>query len=173
MNIPICPLQKKATGRDRITCPGCHTSRYRKHGSYVRKGFHFQKYGVPILVSVLRYLCLNPECPKCTFSVLPPMVMRYCRFFWPCLLSVKGALDAGSSCYHVAHHVWHVSWAVIQRAAVLVQRLGPWVNGLHQELTNGGPARELELMVKIVTAKIGRLELVHRWYRHRYPRRFY
>jgi len=26
--------------------------------------------------------------------------------------------------------------------------------------------------VKVVTAKLGRIELVERWYRHRYPRRF-
>jgi hypothetical protein len=98
--------------------------------------------------------------------------MRYCRFFWTGLLALKAALDAGVSPKRLADNVWHVGQRVILRAAALLNRLCLWVAGLHQELTTGQPARELGLMVKIITAKLGHRELTWRWYRHRYPLRF-
>jgi len=100
------------------------------------------------------------------------MVMRYCRFFWPCLLALNNALAEGSTPYHLARHVWHVGFGVIKRAAGLLRRLVPWVEGLHRELTDGAPAQTLERMVKIITAKLGHIQLLQRWYRHRYPLRF-
>jgi hypothetical protein len=54
-----------------------------------------------------------------------------------------------------------------------MDRLGPWVETLHREITDGKPVRRLELMVKIIVAELGHSELVERWYRHRYPRRFH
>jgi hypothetical protein len=171
MNIRICPLQN-ANGEIWIVCPGCHSSDWNKHGSYFRKAFNAQgKHVVTIPVKVQRYRCLNPDCPWCTFSVLPPLVVRYCRFFWPCLLAIRDALASGSTRFRLARHVWHVGWGVIQRAAALLNQLLPWVTDLHQELTDGKPVRELALMVKVITAKLGRLELSHRWYRRRYPLR--
>jgi hypothetical protein len=101
------------------------------------------------------------------------MVMRYCRFFWPCLLVLSGNLAAGVSPRHLSEQVWHVGQGVILRAAALIARLGPWVERLHREITDGKPMRRFELMVKIIVAKLGRAELVERWYRHRYPSRFY
>lgn len=68
--------------------------------------------------------------------------------------------------------MWHVGQKVILRAAALLDCLYSWVAGLHQELTAGKPVRELALMVKIITAKLGHRELNWRWYRHRYPLRF-
>ena len=170
MNIPNCPA-RRANGL--VSCPGCHLCQCRKHGFYLRKGFHAKNGAVAIPVWIPRYRCLNPECPRCTFSILPPMVMRYCRFFWPCLLTLSGNLDAGVSPSHLSEQVWHVGRGVILRAAALMDRLGPWVERLHREITDGKPMRRLELMVKIIAAKLGRPELVERWYRHRYPSRFY
>jgi len=123
-------------------------------------------------MKVQRFLCLNKECSRCTFSVLPPMVLRYCRFFWPCLLALEQALATGSTPYHQAQHVWHVGWGVIVRARALLNRLTPWVEELHRELTDGGRVRGLGSMVQIITRKLGRIELLDRWYRHRYPLRF-
>jgi hypothetical protein len=120
---------------------------------------------------VLRYICLNPDCPVCTFSVLPRKVLRYCRFLWDDLLAVKGDLVAGKTVKQIAQ-VWHVGPEVIQRAAEVLSRLSSWIEALHREVTDGKPVRALGLMVKIITAKLGRMELTHRWYCHRYPRRF-
>jgi hypothetical protein len=100
------------------------------------------------------------------------MVLRYCRFFWPSLLAIKKALASGSTPYYLAQHVWYVGRRVIVRAAALLDRLDTWCGQLYQEVTDGAPACELGFMVKIVTRKLGRIELVDRWYRHRYPRRF-
>jgi hypothetical protein len=46
-----------------------------------------------------------------------------------------------------------------------------WIAPQHQELTNGKPARAFATMVMRVIGKIGRLELLRRWYCHRYPQR--
>jgi hypothetical protein len=124
-------------------------------------------------MSIQRYLCLNPDCPRCTFSILPPNIMRFCRFFWTDLVVLKIALDAGVVApRRLAKNVWHVGKGVILRASALLKSLCAWVAVLHQELTTGKPQRDFGLMVKIITAKLGRIELVWRWYRHRYPLRF-
>jgi hypothetical protein len=172
MKITNCPLKSVNNLYEIVLCPGCRSPVCRKHGFYLRKGFHTQKYGTPIIIVVPRYRCLNPECPRCTFSVLPPMVMRYCRFFWPCLIALYQTLAGGATPYHLARYVWHVGREVILRAATLLRRLCPWVERLYREITDGNAARDTASMVKAVTAKIGRLELVERWYRHRYPLRF-
>lgn len=171
MNIANCHVQS-AAGNEKIRCPNCHFAQYRRHGCYTRKGFHAPNHVVVLPVKISRYLCLNPACPRCTFSILPPDVMRYCRFFWTGLLAVKAALAAGAAPKRLAKNVWNVGKKVILRAAALLDCLSPWIAGLHQELTAGRPARELACMVKIITAKLGRCELTWRWYRHRYPLRF-
>lgn len=158
--------------QEKISCPACHSTFYRSHSSYTRKGFHRGDKAEVIEIPVPRYLCLNEDCPRCTFSVLPPMVLRYCRFFWPSLLALKQALASGSTHYHLAQHVWHVGRRVIVRAAALLDQLDTWCGQLYREVTDGVPACELGFMVKIVTRKLGRIELIDRWYRHRYPRRF-
>jgi hypothetical protein len=99
--------------------------------------------------------------------------MPYCRFFWTYLLEVGRAQADGSTLSHLARHLWHVGRRVIGRAKALLEIITLWVEQLHRELTDGEAARELGLMVKIITAKLGRRELVNRWYRHRYPRRFF
>jgi transposase-like protein len=171
MNITNCRTVNR-TDKGKTFCPACHSFRCQRHGCYYRKGFHLPNYAVIEPMKIQRYLCLNPDCPRSTFSILPDNVMRYCRFFWTGLLALKAALDAGVCAKRLAENVWQVGTRVILRAAALLDRLCPWVGGLHQELTCGKPVRELAVMVKVITAKCGRLELSWRWYRHRYPLRF-
>jgi len=100
------------------------------------------------------------------------MVLRYCRFFWPCLLTVKKAITDRQTCHNLAKKVWQVGWGTIKRATVELGRMVVWIGEIHREVTNGGAAREPGIMVKIIIHKISRIELSNRWYRHRYPSRF-
>jgi hypothetical protein len=130
-----------------------------------------RKVAIPVIVP--RYRCLNPECPRNTFSVLPPLVLRYNRFFWPCLLAVKMYLDQGVTPYHLARYTWMVGRRVIVRAAAYLKHLEKWIRAIYREATDAEWHGELEYMVKVTTRKIGLIELVDRWYRHRYSRRFW
>ena len=154
-----------------MRCPRCFSGEYRPHGSYVRKGFHSRAGGTTILLRVRRYECLNPACTRRTFSILPPQVMRYCRFFWPDLLAVKQSLAVGISAYRLARYVWQVGQGVIARAAALLEQVRVWMTRLHRELSDGATPLGLGLMVKFATDTLGRVELVSRWYAHHYPRR--
>lgn len=131
---------------------------------YTRKSFHI-RYGIlTIPPAVQRYHCRNRVCSRRTFSVLPPMVLRYCRFFWPCLLLVERTTGAKP--------VGEISGGVARRAAVVLTAIVSWVRELYQEVTDGRVGTHLNRMVKIIVHKIGRVELSNRWYRHHYPRRF-
>lgn len=160
MNIHPCPT----------SCPSCHVCCTRKHGAYIRKGFHTKNGGTAPVVSVQRYRCLNPRCKRATFSILPAGVLRLCRFRWNDLLSVRQALAMGASGLHLAR-VWHVGAAVIYRVQGEVASMRAWVESQHQELTDGEPAGGFATMVTRLICKIGRLELQHRWCCHRYPLR--
>lgn len=162
MNILVCPLQHPI-GSEPVFCPDCHSHDHCKHGVYTRKGFHIRSGIVTTPIAVQRYRCCNKDCSRRTFSVLPPMVLRYCRFFWPCLLLVK---------HPDAKPVWEISCGVARRAAVVLAVITSWVSKLFREVTDGGAGTNLDRMVKIIVRKIGRVELSNRWYRHRYPLRF-
>ena len=151
-----------------VVCPVCRHSRCRRHGTYVRRGFHAPNHAAARPVRVLRYRCLNPDCRRRTFSILPPFVLPYCRFHWSSLRALRLSLSRGVSIRHLARHVWHVTRAVIVRAAALLAQVDHWVEGLHREVSDGQPGEGLERMVKTIIAKIGYPELVFRWYRHRY-----
>jgi hypothetical protein len=97
--------------------------------------------------------------------------MRYCRFFWPDLLAVERSLATGTSAYRLARYVWGVGRGVIVRAAAMLQDMTGWVTQLHRELTDGAARESLGLMVKLATDKLGRIELIQRWYHHCYPLR--
>ncbi len=169
MNIRNCSIQY-ATDNNDIVCPKCGHSMYRRHGCYVRKGFHAPKGCVAPLVKVCRYRCLNPACPRRTFSILPHNVIRYCRFFWPYLLALLTQLTSGKSSYYLARYVWDCARAVIVRAATLLGDMQQWVEQLCRELTDGEAVRGFEQSVKIIIARIGRHELNERWYLRRYAR---
>jgi hypothetical protein len=99
------------------------------------------------------------------------MVLRYCRFFWPCLLTVTKALAERQTFYDLARNVWLVGWGVIKRAAAELERMRAWIGLIHREVTDGGAVREAGDMVKRIIGRIGRIELSNRWYCHRYPLR--
>lgn len=163
----VCPLQH-TTDTAPVFCPGCHSHDHCKHGVYTRKGFHIRYGIITIPLAVQRYRCRNKACPRCTFSVLPPMVMRYCRFFWPCLLFALYA----SSTEQPPLSVWNVSRGVARRAVTALTAITSWVREIYQEVTDGAAGADLGRMVKIIVRKIGRIELSNRWYRHHYPHRF-
>lgn len=123
------------------------------------------------MVAVLRYLCLNPACERRTFSILPPNVLRYSRFYWPNLLMIINAMRGGMIPSALAKR-WHVSRRVILRAAALLDQMGRWIEQVHQEVSDGIQHCGFDSMVKRVVGKLGRIELTHRWYRYRYPARF-
>lgn len=151
-----------------VRCPACHQRSSRKHGAYVRKGFHAPHGATAPAVRVPRYRCLNPACRRTTFSLLPEGVLPLCRFRWSDLLSVWHALAAGTNACHLARHVWHVGLGVIVRTRALLARMQLWTQARYREITDGMPGGEFETMVKHIIGKIGRLELLRRWYRHRY-----
>jgi transposase-like protein len=161
MNIHVCPLQQPIAPEP-IFCPGCHSKHFCKHGVYTRKGFHVRSGIIAIPMAVQRYRCLNKECSRCTFSVLPPMTLRYCRFFWPCLLLFRRTHGKGLP----------ISRGVAERTVTALALMRSWVKDLYREVTDGDRGFSLGRMVKIIVGKIGGTELSNRWYRHRYPRRF-
>jgi len=151
----------------------CQTDQICSHGTYPRKVFHgCSAHRISIPIRIPRYLCENPECTVCTFSVLPPNVLRYSRFVWPSLFALCKIHADGTTVYRLARHVWNVGRGVIIRAKAYLDQAEAWTIGLHQELCNGSLGHSLERMVKLVVGKIGLIEMVHRWYRHRYPARF-
>lgn len=154
-----------------IFCPVCHCTDCPYHGRYIRKGFHREASGEVILVVILRYLCLNPACERRTFSILPPNVLPYCRFFWPSILSILQATTVGMNPSTLAER-WHVSRRVIVHATAVLEQMGEWFDRVHQEVCDGIQRSGFESMVKMVVHKLGRIELIHRWYRYCYPRRF-
>ena len=117
-----------------ICCPGCHSTHCYRHGSYIRKGFHSFCRVIGGFTAVPRYRCINSSCRICTFSVLPPMVIRYCRFLWPCLTFLWGKIDSGATPYALSRQ-WSVGRAVIVRARALQASIEQWTGRLYQELT--------------------------------------
>lgn len=64
------------------TCPACGTVSARVHGRYSRTVADGAAGGraVVIVLGVLRFLCLDPSCPKVTFAVQEDgLTSRYCR----------------------------------------------------------------------------------------------
>jgi hypothetical protein len=90
------------------------------------------------------------------------MTLRYCRFFWPCLLLFRRTHGKGLP----------ISRGVAERTVTALALMRSWVKDLYREVTDGDRGFSLGRMVKIIVGKIGGTELSNRWYRHRYPRRF-
>ena len=63
-------------------CPACGSPSARVHGGYLRTVADGAAGGRPVLiiVRVLRFLCLDPSCPKATFAMQADgLTSRYCR----------------------------------------------------------------------------------------------
>jgi hypothetical protein len=88
-----------------------------KNGRFTRKGLHSKASSSCFQIVIKRYLCTNPLCWRATFSVLPQKVLRYCRFFWPCLLAVWDSLVTTPPA--IIAHKWNVGCGVIERAKAL------------------------------------------------------
>ena len=170
MNIKHC-FPKDAVSCSQVTCPRCHSTHNRKHGSYLRKGFHVQKKSSKIPMAIQRYRCLNPSCNVCTFSVLPCCVLRYCRFFYPGLLLVKNALSIGIPPCRLARYVWNVGSGVITRVGAELEQMGSWIEQTYREITDGALVRNFKSMVKDISYKLGYVDLTERYGYHRYPHR--
>jgi hypothetical protein len=169
MNIAFCPLNLKHVFPDAACCPSCNWTDCQKHGVYIRKGFHSRYIQAFFQILVQRYRCKNPSCIRATFSVLPPMVLRYCRFFWFCLIAVIDALERVTPAALAL--TWNVGIIVIDRALDLHHVLQRWISQQYQELHPDNAGRSFVQMVKILTAKFGLRALMNRWYHKRYPKR--
>jgi transposase len=74
-------------------CPGCGSVSARVHGGYSRTVADGAAGGRPVLVilRVLRFLCVNPSCPKVTFAVQADgLTSRYCRRSVPLTAMLTG-----------------------------------------------------------------------------------
>ena len=74
-------------------CPGCGSVSARAHGGYSRTVADGAAGGRPVLVTlrVLRFLCVNPSCPKVTFAVQAGgLTSRYCRRSVPLTAMLTG-----------------------------------------------------------------------------------
>jgi hypothetical protein len=63
-------------------CPACGSPSARVHGGYSRTVADGAAGGRPVLIilRVLRFLCLDPSCPKATFAMQADgLTSRYCR----------------------------------------------------------------------------------------------
>lgn len=171
MNIDFCSINQKHVSSSVIRCPHCNCTNCPKHGQYIRKGFHSKDRSSCFQVEIQRYRCNNKLCKHASFSVLPPMVLRYCRFFWPCLLAVWDQINALSPMIIAVAHTWNVGIGVIERAKTLHSAIHLWVLKQYQEQCNSCKIHSLALMVKILSFKTGLTDLMNRWYWYHYPAR--
>ena len=171
MNIVFCPINQKHVFSTVVHCPHCNCTYCPKHGGYIRKGFHSKASSSCFQVKIQRYRCKNQLCKCASFSVLPPMVLRYCRFFWPCLLEVWNELDSLSSMAIKIAQTYNVGIGVIERASDLHSALHPWVSKQYQEHCDSCKIRSLAFMVKRLSFKTGLTDLMNRWYWYHYPAR--
>lgn len=171
MNIDFCPINQKHVSSTAVHCPHCNCTYCPKHGQYIRKGFHSIASSSCFQVEIQRYRCTNNLCKRATFSVLPPMVLRYCRFFWPCLLVVWDQINSLSPMIIAVAHTWNVGIGVIERATALYSAIHPWVSKQYQEQCDSCKTGSLAFMVKRLSFKTGLTDLMSRWYWYQYPAR--
>jgi hypothetical protein len=171
MNIDFCSINQKHVSSSVIHCPHCNCTYCPKHGRYIRKGFHSKVSSSCFQVEIQRYRCKNKQCKRASFSVLPPMVLRYCRFFWPCLLAVWNEIDSLSPMIIAIAHTWNVGIGVIKRAKELYSVIHEWVSKQYQEQCDDCKIRSLARMVKSLSLKTTLTDLMNRWYWYHYPAR--
>jgi hypothetical protein len=98
------------------------------------------------------------------------MVLRYCRFFWFCLIAVIDALERVTPA--VIALTWNVGIGVIDRVQDLYHVLQQWVSQHYQELyPENTKNRSFLQMVKLLTRTFGLRALMDRWYHKRYSKR--
>ena len=169
MNIVSCQINQKYDSSSVVSCPHCNCTYCPKHGHYIRKGFHSKASSSCFQVEIQHYRCKNKLCKHASFSVLPPMVLRYCRFFWPCLLAVWTEIKSLSPMLIAISHTWNVGIGVIKRATGLYFTIHEWVSKQYQEQFDSCKIRSLAFMVKRLFFKTGLTDLMNRWYWYHYP----
>lgn len=98
------------------------------------------------------------------------MVLRYCRFFWACLIAVIDALERVTPAALAL--AWNVGAGVIDRAQDLYGALEQWISQQYQEqYPRNTESRSFMQKVKILTAQLGLTAITNRWYYKRYPLR--
>jgi hypothetical protein len=158
--------KENSTTRSCIYCgfPNCW-----KHGTYLRKWFyclpgscHSHKGEL-----VQRYICRGPTCER-TFSELPEDVLPYCHFYLDSLLRISKELATRLSCYRIAKTVWKISLPVVLRAAALMEKATPWLEGLCREVT-GSAAHGFQALITTIREKSSWLGFTRRWFHALYP----
>lgn len=130
-----CCLFAKCKVADEIKCPECGERLHIwGHGSYARYGI-----GGDRQVQVPRFRCLDRQCPRKTFSILPYPMLRYLRHSLCTLVAVAirfGEGEQNKSRVAVELKVGRRSFGRLLRKAVAVTdwfdkevsaaRWGPW-----------------------------------------------
>lgn len=149
-------------------CPFCLLSHVWRHGTYERKGFHSRHGSEQIISVVQRYRCVNPDCPHCTFSVLPDGVIPYCRFFWSDLLRIHETSRERASSYKIARQWFGISVSAVWHVRKLLGRLSDWAQQQYRELMNGKTVSDLQQCVEGLVQKHGGTVLRYQWFRTNY-----
>ena len=129
----IAVFLKKTTKTFRQTVAAARCAeRYRiiRHGHYWRNDFD----STQGRLAVQRYCCHNPNCPRKTFSVLPPALLPYYRIPLSILLQIYTRHHAqGLSVSQCARRL-NTGWNTAKRGLGLMRRILNMING---ELTAG------------------------------------
>jgi hypothetical protein len=166
----VLDFRGESKGKKRI-CPYCGFGICWCHGRYSRKGFHRGPVRrLVILAWVRRYLCRSPDCGR-TFSMLPPGVLPYQRFFRSDFFTLSGWILAGRSAYSIARD-WGlgVGQTVIRRAGERIWQVKAWVEKVAQEEW----AAMYPILRKTVSGLLRFMDwpsFTGRWFRAVYPRR--
>ncbi len=110
-------------------CPRC-AERYRiiRHGHYWRNDFD----STQGRLAVQRYCCHNPNCPRKTFSVLPPALLPYYRIPLPILLQIYTRHHAQGLSVSQCARRSNTGWNTAKRGLGLMRRI---LNMIRGELT--------------------------------------
>lgn len=161
------PLIQSIRGVCEIFCPHCHGKDYWKHGSYTRSWFHSFGRKSDSVRSVQRFLCLNPSCPRRTFTVQAPDALGYCRFLFADLLAVAAAREAKASLHSISR-TFGFSRNVARRVAVFLQRTHGFLAALCREITNANPVTGLAKLIEVALSRYCWISLRVLWFRHIY-----
>ncbi len=102
-------------------CSHCASPLNIRHGTYQRA--HPQK---DELVSIQRYLCKSPDCPRKTFSILPFPFLRVMRHFHPALFWLHVHFhEKGLNQAETARQLG-VSRGICKRLALFCRCFMPW-----------------------------------------------
>jgi hypothetical protein len=101
-----------------ITCPGCgERQRLIKWGFYTRYLFAGAD-----TIRIQRVRCLNPQCTKCTFNVLPHPLLPILRVPLCFLQALLDMNQKGRTIAEISQHSGK-SWPVIRRCLSMARRV--------------------------------------------------